>query len=199
MSNRGIRVFSEKRPEPPNPVSLDDVIRVKARVNPRRIDNMSSHNDGRAGRVLSNQIAHLFDLADVGDDRADTYDVVLMVSYFFHEAVESGEIQKRTGRIDIGLNHHKPERSVEHAKRKTALKPRDLVVVKLHRIDHSASVFVVLGIGSEDAGQQDSRMWPRCTTLECSLHCLLFLIGALERLTRLAAATICRKQVGGIV
>ena len=49
-------------------------------------------------------------------------------------------------------------------KREGALHARHLVVIELHRVDGAAAVRVVLGVGTEDAGQQDSRSPPGIET-----------------------------------
>lgn len=47
---------------------------------------------------------------------------------------------------------------MKHAQRETALRPRYLIVIKLHRIDGAASELIVLGVGSEDRAQQNARL-----------------------------------------
>ena len=122
-------------------------------MNVRFVGNVPSHNDGGAGRVLSNDLAHLLGFAHIRDDRADTDDVVIAVSHLIDEAIQGGEVQEGAGRVDVGLNNHEAERPVEHPQGRSALNPRHLVVVELHRVDDAASVFIVLRIGAEDAGK----------------------------------------------
>ena len=47
---------------------------------------------------------------------------------------------------------------MEHAKRKTALRPGNLVVIELHGVDGAAAKFVILRIGPEDRAQQYAGM-----------------------------------------
>ena len=47
---------------------------------------------------------------------------------------------------------------MEQAQRKRPLHPGHLVVVQLHRVLQPAAILVVLGIRSEDAGQQNVGM-----------------------------------------
>ena len=47
------------------------------------------------------------------------------------------------------------QRAVKHAQGKGPLLSGDLVVVKFHGVDGAAAVLVILGVGAEDAGQQD--------------------------------------------
>ena len=88
---------------------------------------------------------------------------------------KSSSVQRR---LDIRLDQHQSPRAMEHPQGKRPLHPRDLVVVQLHRVDHPAAVFVILGIGPENAGEQT---WPgtpadawggavREETVSCSLR-----------------------------
>jgi len=45
---------------------------------------------------------------------------------------------------------------MEHTQRKTALGTRDLIVIKLHRVDGAAAELVILRVRSEDRTQQDA-------------------------------------------
>ena len=45
---------------------------------------------------------------------------------------------------------------MEHAQREAALGARDLIVIKLHRIDGAAAEFVVLRVRSEDRTQKNA-------------------------------------------
>ena len=47
--------------------------------------------------VLPDQLAHLLDLDQVGDDRRDADDVVLLRAKFRDEAVQRGEVQHVQG------------------------------------------------------------------------------------------------------
>jgi hypothetical protein len=44
---------------------------------------------------------------------------------------------------------------MEHAQGKSPLYTRDLIVVKLHRVDGAAAVFIILGERTEHAAQQN--------------------------------------------
>jgi hypothetical protein len=59
--------------------------------------------------------------------------------------------------INNPLDHQQPEGTVKHPQGKYTLNPGNLVVVKLHRVDLTASVFIILGIWSKDTGQQNFR------------------------------------------
>ena len=51
---------------------------------------------------------------------------------------------------------------MEHAQREGTLRARHLVVVELHRVDGAAAELVVLRVGAENGGQQNSgvgRLW----------------------------------------
>jgi hypothetical protein len=47
---------------------------------------------------------------------------------------------------------------MKHAEGKAALRPRDLIVIKLHRIDGTAAELVILRIRSKDRTQQNARL-----------------------------------------
>ena len=46
---------------------------------------------------------------------------------------------------------------MKHAERKAALRPRDLIVIELHRIDGAAAELVILRVRAKYGGQQDAR------------------------------------------
>ena len=51
---------------------------------------------------------------------------------------------------------------MKHAQRETALRARDLIVIKLHRIDGTAAKFVVLRIRPEDRTQKNASVTSFC-------------------------------------
>ena len=129
---------------------------------------MASNDNDSAGAVASNQFAHFFHLADIRDNRPDADNVVRIVLQFLHETVEGGEIQQDARRVDVSLDDHQPEGAMEHPQGERPLPPCHLVLVQLHGVDFSAAVFIVAGIGAEDAGQQNLRMGSR--RVPCIFH-----------------------------
>jgi hypothetical protein len=55
---------------------------------------------------------------------------------------------------------------MKHAQRKSSLRPRHLIVIKLHRIDGPAAELVVLRIRAKHGAQQNTSM----TSLEMGFH-----------------------------
>ena len=153
----GLLVLPEKSPEPRNPVALHDVVGIDDPVEILAARDVPADDDGCAGPVLADQLAHLFHLARVRHDGADPHDVVVVLPYFPDKIVEAGIIEDGAGRVDIGLQHPQRKRGVKHPKGEPSLDARHLVLVELHGVDLAASVFVILRIGPEDAGEQDPR------------------------------------------
>jgi hypothetical protein len=71
---------------------------------------------------------------------------------FSSEARQGRKIKEGTRRIYVGLDKYQAERPVKHAQGKTALDSRDLILVKLHRVDGATSVFVILSKRAEYTG-----------------------------------------------
>ena len=121
------------------------------------VGDVPADDDRGLGLVLADQLAHLRDLADVGHDRADADHVVAArVRSSSTKRSRRGEVEQRAGRLDVGLDQHQAPRAMEHAQRERALHARHLVVVQLHRVDGAAAVLVVLGVGTEDAREEDA-------------------------------------------
>ena len=68
-----------------------------------------------------------------------------------------GKSSSDAGGLDVRLDQHQAPTAMEHPQRERPLRPRDLVVVQLHRVHRPAAVLVVLAVGAEDAGQEDFR------------------------------------------
>ena len=149
--------FSEESAEPRDPVALHDVVGIDDPVEILAAGDVPADDDGCPGPVFANHLAHLFHLARVGHDGADPHDVVVVLPYFPDEVVEAGIIEDGAGRVDIGLQHPQRKGGVKHPKGEAPLDARHLVLVELHGVDPAASVFVILRIGPEDAGEQDPR------------------------------------------
>jgi hypothetical protein len=116
------------------------------------VGNMSAHHNRRTRLVFPDHFAHFLHFADICNNRADADDIVGIFPDFGVKAIEGGKVQKSARGIDIGLNHHQSEGAVKHAEGKTALNSGDLILIEFHGVDFSASIFIVLGVRSEDAG-----------------------------------------------
>src|SRR5581483_6592277 len=57
---------------------------------------------------------------------------------------------------DVVLDHRDPPGTVEHPERKCPLSARHLVVIQLHGIDRPAAKLIILRVGAENRGQQDT-------------------------------------------
>jgi hypothetical protein len=139
------------------PFASHDVVRVDPLREAGEVGHVAAHHDGGLGLVEPDESAHLGQLEEVRDDRADADDVVASGPDLVHEAVEGREVEERAGRVEIGLDEHQAPRAVEHAQGEDVLHPRDLVVVELHGIDGAAAVLVVARVGAEHAREQDLR------------------------------------------
>src|SRR5512142_2490918 len=135
MLDRGSLVFAKIVPHPGNAFAPHDVIGVDEMRESGNRGHVPAHNDHRLRRDLAYALAHLTHLADVGDDRRNAADVILMLAEFVLKLLERGEVEYRAGRRDIALDHHDAPGAVEHAQRETALRARDLVVIELHGVD----------------------------------------------------------------
>ena len=118
---------------------------------------MAADDDRGAGLVLADQLDHLGNLDLVGDDAADTDDVVALGANLLEEALARGEVEQRAGGLDVGLDEHQPPRTMEHPQREGTLHTGNLVVIKLHRIHRPAAVLIVLTVRTVDAGEQNLR------------------------------------------
>ena len=89
-------------------------------------------------------------------------DVVVIRFDFSREIVSGGEVKDCAGRRNVLLDHHDAPGAMEHSQGKAALSSRDLVVIKLHRVDGAAAELVVLRVRAEDRTQQNaglSSLW----------------------------------------
>ncbi len=149
-----IFILAEVAAEPPHPFALNDVIGVDPPGQVGDVGDVPADDDGGVRLVLPDQLAHLLDFVDVGDDRRDADHVVLPSADFLDEAVQRGEVQHRARGLDVRLDHHQAPTAVEHPQRERPLRARHLVVVQLHRVHAPAAVLVILAVGAKDAGQQ---------------------------------------------
>ena len=104
--------------------------------------------------VLADQLAHFFYFPDIRGDCTDAYDVVGLVFDFIDEGMQRREIKQSRGGVQIALNQHKSERTVEHSQGKCTLCTRHLVLIELHGVYIPAAILVILRIWAENAGQQ---------------------------------------------
>ena len=158
VAQRLVLVLAQEAAEPAHALAADDVIGVDPLVQIGHVGDVAADDDRGVRQILPNQLAHLLHFEDVGNDRRDADDVVLVGANLLDEAIERGEVQQRAGRGDVRLDHHQAPTAVEHPQRESALGPRHLVVVKLHRVHAPAAVLVVLAVGPEDARQQHARL-----------------------------------------
>ena len=156
MANRSAGIFAEIRAHPGDAFAFDDVVGVDHVVDARDGSDVAADNDLRVWRQLADDAAHLAHFADVHDDGRDADDVVLLLSDLAREGFAGREIEHRTGRGDVLLNHHDAPGTMEETRRKCALHARHLVVIKLHRIDGTAAKLVVLRVRTEHGTQEDA-------------------------------------------
>jgi hypothetical protein len=149
-------ILSEITLKPPDTLAANNNVRINYLIKTFFVGDMPADNDLGCGLMLPDQLAHLFDLADIRENRADTDNVVGPMVDFFTETIKRGKIHECAGRFQISLNHHQTERAVKHAQGKSTLNPGYLIFIKFHRVDLPASVFVIPGIGSKDTRQQNS-------------------------------------------
>ena len=124
----------------------------------RQIGDMPANDDRCAGLVLANQPAHPPHLEQIGNDRADADDVVLLGLDLFEEPFLGRIVQQRARGLQVDLDQHQSPRPMERTEREGVLHPRHLVVKQLHRDDQPVAVLIVLGVGAEDADQQHPRL-----------------------------------------
>ncbi len=156
MADGAVRIFAQETAKPGDPFPFDDVVCVDSRIEIREVGDMTAHDDRRVRQVLADKLTHLPDLEPVRDDAADPDNIVVLVADLLDEAIQAGKIQQRAGRVDVGLDEHQAPRTMELPQREGTLDPGHLVVIQLHRVQGPAAVFIVLGIGPEDACQQDA-------------------------------------------
>ena len=177
MPDRRAHVFAQKSPHPGDPVAAHDMIRVDHVLQARNGRNMSAHYDGRRRRKLPHHPAHLPNLADIHDDRRDAYDIVVILGQLFRERIARRKIEQRGRRRNVFLDQHDSPGAMKHAQRKTPLRARHLVMVKLHRIDAPAAEFIVLRVGSENRSKKNAGV----CALRMSIHNYKFLLPSCAR------------------
>ena len=153
MADGPVGAFAQIAAKPSHALAADDMVGVDPLVQIGDVGNMPADDDFGLRLIAADQLAHLFDFVLVGNDRGDADHVVPVIADFLDEAVQRREVQHGARGLDIGLDEHDAPTAVEHPQRERALRPRDLVVVELHRV-HRAAELVVHGIGTEDAGEQ---------------------------------------------
>jgi hypothetical protein len=142
--------------KPPDALAADDMVRIDYLLETIQVCNVPTDNDHGCRLMLPDQLAHLFDLADIRENAADADNVIDPVADFFREAVKQGKIQDCAGGFDVGLNHHQSEGAVKHPQGESSLDTGDLILVEFHWVDRAAPVLVIPGVRSEDARQQDA-------------------------------------------
>jgi hypothetical protein len=120
------------------------VIGVNRLVQPFLVGYVPPDENGGVRLVTAYQFTHFPDLADIGKDGAYSDDVIGCFFKFPNEAIQGGKIEDRARCVDVRLEQQQGERAVKHAQGKSPLYTRDLIVVKLHRVDGAAAVFIIL-------------------------------------------------------
>ncbi len=157
MFDWGIHVFAEIAAHPRNSLAAHDVVGVNHAFEARCCRHVAADNDFRIRRKLAHHAAHFAHLAEVYDDRGNPDNVILVGFEFAGKVFTRREIEHRAGRRNILLDHHDSPRPVKHTQRESALRPRHLVVVKLHGIDGPRTKLIVLRVRTENRTQQYAR------------------------------------------
>ena len=180
MLDRRVFILTEKRPEPGDPISPDDMIRIDDIVNVLQVGDVAADDDRCPGLMPAHQFAHPDDLADIRNDGADADDIVGIVRDFLDKAVLGRKIQQGARGIDIGLDQHQPEAAMKHAKGKCTLNAGHLILIKLHRVDFPAAECVVLGIGPKTLDKRTLALFSSgcVVAMMCLLVCVsIYFVG----------------------
>src|SRR3954469_19634581 len=156
MPNGRALVLAQISPHPRDTFPADDVVRVDHLLYSRYGRDMATNHNGRAWRQLADHPAHFAHLGYVHDDRGNPDHIVVMLSNLALEIFPGGKIENRARRGNVCLDQHDAPGTMEHAQREAALRPCDLIVVKLHRIDGAAAELVVSRVWAEDGTQQEA-------------------------------------------
>ena len=109
------------------------------------------------GDKLAHHAAHLAHLADVDDDRGDAHDVVVVASSVrARSASRVGKSSTVQGAEIFAWIIMMPQERWNMRNENAALRARDLVVIKLHRVDGAAAEFVVLRVRAENRSQKNA-------------------------------------------
>ncbi len=142
--------------KPADSLAADDQVCVDHPIEPLFVADVPADHNRRGRLMPTDQLAHLLDLAYIGDDGADTDHVIGVFTDLFRETLQRGEIQEGAGGIEVGLNHHQSEGTMKHPERESPLDARHLILIQFHRVDPAASVFVIPGVRAEDTREQDA-------------------------------------------
>ncbi len=159
MADGSALVFAEVAAHPGNAFAADNVVGIDHLFDAGDGGDVTADDDRGVGREFADHAAHLTHLADVDDDAGDANDVVMIGFQFAREVVARGEVENGARRGDVRLDQHDAPGAMKHAQREAALGARDLIVIKLHRIDGAAAEFVVLRVRAEDGAQQNAGVW----------------------------------------
>ena len=151
MPDRRRLVLPEKLSKPLDAVSFDNMVRINYFMDILLVGHMSAHNNRCIWLVLSDKLAHPFELSNIRYNGTDAHNVIGTTLKFFDKPVLRGKVQEGAGGVDIRLKQHQSKGPVKHAKGKGPLCSSDLILIKLHGIDLAASIDVVLGIGPKNA------------------------------------------------
>jgi len=156
MPDRPLIVLTQIALKPADPLPAHDVVRVDPFREPLLVGDMAADDDHGARLMLPDQPTHLPDLADVRHDGADPDHVVTVLRDLRRKTFQGGKIQQGAGGLQVVLDHHQSERAMKHPDRESTLDAGHLILIEFHRIDFSAAVLVIAGVGPEYAGQQDA-------------------------------------------
>ena len=157
MPDRRMLILAEVAPHPRNALAAHDVVRVNHVLEPGSGRHVPADHDRRTGRKFPYHAAHLAHLAHIHNDRRNSHDVVGVGLELARKILACREIEHRRRRRNILLDHHDPPRPVKHPQREPTLRPRHLVVVKLHRVDGPAAKLIILRIRPKHRRQQNAR------------------------------------------
>ena len=149
MLDRPIDGLAEELAEPADALALDDVIGIEDPLYAGDGGNVTADDDDRLRGVLPHQSAHLAHLADIDDDPGNPDEIVAVGLQLPDEAPAGGKVEQRRGYGEVLLDQHETPGAVMHAQRERSLRTRDLVVIKLERVDGAASELIVTCEGAK--------------------------------------------------
>ena len=155
MFNRLVFVLTEEPAHPTHALAFDDVVSVDPLFKVRHVGNVSADEDRGLRQVLADKLAHLAHLLDIGDDRADSNNLIVVRRDLANKPLQIGEVQERARRVYVGLNQHQSPGAMEHTQRERPLYARYLVVKQLHGVDLPAAILVIPGVWPENAREQN--------------------------------------------
>ena len=113
MTHGLVGILAQELPQPPNPVTAHGMIQTGVFRQLWKVGKVSAYHNRRVGLMLTDEFTHPPYLEEVGHDRADADDVVLVGFELFKEPLLRGEIKQRAGGLDIDLHQHQTPRAVE--------------------------------------------------------------------------------------